>query len=161
MKPNLTWRSGIATVVLVALLASVGVAYAAIPSADGVIHACYNATSNPAGMLRVIDAEAGAKCAKNEKPLNFNQTGPQGPAGPAGPQGIPGKNGNTILSGTTAPTAALGVLDDFYLDTAALQLYGPKTNAECGCIAQGRKGRSGNRVEPFSRSVQTTYSGLV
>jgi hypothetical protein len=49
-----------------------------------VIHACYNASSNPSGSLRVIDAEAGAKCAKNEKPLDFNQTGPQGPQGPAG-----------------------------------------------------------------------------
>jgi hypothetical protein len=29
--------------------------------------------------LATKDAEAGAKCAKNERALNFNQTGPQGP----------------------------------------------------------------------------------
>jgi hypothetical protein len=55
MRPNFTSRGAIATVVLVALLASAGGVFAAIPSADGVIHACYNATSIPSDMLRVID----------------------------------------------------------------------------------------------------------
>src|SRR5215207_212308 len=99
MRLYLTHRGSIATVVFVALLATVGVGYAAIPSSDGVIHACYNASSNPSGQLRVIDAEAGAKCGKNEKPLDFNQTGPQGPAGPAGPQGLVGSAGPTGSQG--------------------------------------------------------------
>lgn len=55
------------------VLAAVGVGYAAIPSGDGVIHSCYNASSHPSGQLRVIDQEAGAKCSKNEKALAFNQ----------------------------------------------------------------------------------------
>jgi len=108
MIPNLTQRRGIATVVLVVLLASAGAAYAAIPSADGVIHACYNANSNPSGQLRVIDAEAGAKCAKNEKPLNFNQTGPQGPQGPAGPAGPAGPQGETGPAGPAGPAGPQG-----------------------------------------------------
>jgi len=109
MKLNLTRSGSIATVVLVALLASVGVAYAAIPSADGVIHACYNASSNPSGSVRVIDTEAGAKCAKNEKPLSFNQTGPagpQGPAGPAGPTGLTGPQGEPGPAGVSTATFA-------------------------------------------------------
>src|SRR6266545_410944 len=79
MRHKLTRRGSIAALALLGVLAAVGVAYAAIPSADGVIHSCYNASSNPSGQLRVIDAEAGGKCAKNEKALDFNQRGPQGP----------------------------------------------------------------------------------
>ncbi len=58
--------------------------------------------------------------------------GPQGPIGltgapgPAGIQGPAGTNGLTILNGTGAPAATLGVDGDFYLDTAASVLYGPK-----------------------------------
>jgi hypothetical protein len=55
--------------------------------------------------------------------------GPQGPAGPrglAGPQGPAGANGNTILNGTGPPHNTLGNDGDFYLDTAADVLYGPK-----------------------------------
>src|SRR5215216_4025194 len=108
MKPSLTRWSGIATLVLVALLATVGVGYAAIPSADGVIHSCYNASSNPSGSLRVIDAEAGAKCNKNEKSLAFNQTGPQGPKGDTGPQGPQGPTGATGATGPRGDTGATG-----------------------------------------------------
>lgn len=121
MKPNLTRKGSSAVVILVALLASVGVGYAAIPSADGVIHACYNANSNPSGMLRVIDTEAGAKCAKNEKPLNFNQTGPQGPQGPqglTGPQGPQGPVGPTGPQGPQGPAGPQGEPGTAGLSTA-------------------------------------------
>ena len=66
------------------LAASAGIAYATIPDAGGVIHACY---SNNAGAVRVIDATAQA-CKGSETALNWSQTGPQGPPGPPGPAGI-------------------------------------------------------------------------
>jgi len=59
-------------------------------------------------------------------------TGPQGPAGATGatgatgPQGNAGADGKTILSGAVAPTAGDGVDGDFFIDTVALQIYGPK-----------------------------------
>jgi hypothetical protein len=94
---------------LIALVVAVsGAAYAAIPSADGVIHSCYNASSNPSGQLRVIDAESGARCGKNEKALNFNQTGPQGPKGDTGPQGPQGPTGATGATGPQGETGATG-----------------------------------------------------
>jgi hypothetical protein len=108
MKLNLTWRGALATVVFSALVASVGVGYAAIPGIGGVIHACYNDKSNPSGMLRVIDAEAGAKCAKNEKSLIFNQTGPQGPVGPQGPAGPIGPQGPAGPQGEPGPAGPQG-----------------------------------------------------
>lgn len=74
-------------------LLAVGIGYAAIPAANGTISSCYNASSNPSGQLRVIDKDAGAKCGKNEKPLDFNQTGPKGDKGDTGEQGIQGIQG--------------------------------------------------------------------
>jgi integrin beta 8 len=41
--------------------------------------------------------------------------------------GTAGTNGKTILNGTTAPSAGLGVAGDFYINTATNTLYGPKT----------------------------------
>ncbi|HEY2014988.1 MAG TPA: collagen-like protein, partial [Bryobacteraceae bacterium] len=55
-------------------------------------------------------------------------TGPQGLIGPTGPQGQPGANGNTMLSGSAAPTAGVGANGDYYLNTTANCLYGPKAS---------------------------------
>ena len=95
MRGTFTHKGSIAALALVAVLAAAGVAYAAIPSADGVIHGCYL----PSGNLRVIDAQAGATCTSSEKSLNFNQTGPQGPKGDPGPTGAPGATGATGATG--------------------------------------------------------------
>jgi hypothetical protein len=62
----------------VALLVLGGVAYAAIPDANGVIHGC---RKNSGGALRVIDSEAGQTCSGSETALNWNQTGPAGISG--------------------------------------------------------------------------------
>ena len=40
-----------------------------------------------------------------------------------------GDGGNTILNGTGAPVSTLGRRGDFYIDTANMHLYGPKTTA--------------------------------
>ena len=65
----------------------------------------------------------------------FNFTIPRGDVGSTGatgPQGPSGTNGNTILSGVGAPSAATGVNGDFYLNTASSELYGPKTAGAWG-----------------------------
>ena len=64
--------------VAVAVAAVGGMAFAAIPTADDEIAGCYKA---PGGDLRVIDAEAGQACRRNEVALNWNRTGPPGPPG--------------------------------------------------------------------------------
>lgn len=43
-----------------------------------------------------------------------------------GGSGTPGADGKTILNGTSAPSNSLGTNGDFYIDTAAVKLYGPK-----------------------------------
>lgn len=54
-------------------------------------------------------------------------TGGTGPAGPAGPSGATAAT-NTIRSGAGAPSAAIGADGDFYIDTSANQIYGPKAS---------------------------------
>ena len=106
-------KNKLVVAVLTAGIAAVaaGVAYATIPDASGVIHSCYNASANPSGAVRVIDTATGATCSKNEKPLNFNQTGPQGPQGVQGiqgPKGDPGTNGTNGAPGTNGATGPAG-----------------------------------------------------
>ncbi len=49
-----------------------------------------------------------------------------GPAGGDGNDGAPGLDGRTVLSGSGAPTTE-GVDGDFYIDTTAWVVYGPKS----------------------------------
>jgi hypothetical protein len=100
MTSNLRRKATIGGIAALAVLAVVVIGYAAIPGSGGVISACYNLSTNPSGTLRVIDAQAGAKCAKNEKLLTFNQTGPQGPKGDPGTNGTNGTNGIDGTNGT-------------------------------------------------------------
>ncbi len=51
-----------------------------------------------------------------------------GPTGATGATGAAGTNGNTVLHGSGAPSNGLGVNGDFYIDTAANTIYGPKAS---------------------------------
>jgi hypothetical protein len=79
---------------------------AAIPSANGVIHGCYqfSPAGTSKGTLRVVDAARGETCRFDERPLSWNQTGP---AGPTGPQGATGTTGPTGAAGLAGPTSLL------------------------------------------------------
>jgi hypothetical protein len=52
--------------------------------------------------------------------LDLGITGPQGP------------RGNSLLSGVGEPTLSIGINGDFYIDTIANELYGPKTTGSWG-----------------------------
>ena len=85
--------------------------------------------SGPAASLTIQSAGA---------PGPEGPEGPEGPAGndgPAGPpgadgadgaDGAPGADGQTVLNGTGAPGSGLGADGDFYIDTGAWVIYGPK-----------------------------------
>ena len=71
-------------------------------------------------------------------PSGINLAGSTGPAGPAGPAGTSGGSGatgatgatgaagNSVLNGSGAPSGGTGSNGDFYIDTTANRLYGPK-----------------------------------
>lgn len=92
--------------VLLAIAASlgvVGIAAAAIPSADGTITGCFTTKT---GALRIIDASQ--QCARGEQRLTWNQTGPTGATGPVGPIGATGAAGPPGPIGEPGPTGASG-----------------------------------------------------
>jgi hypothetical protein len=51
-----------------------------------------------------------------------------GAPGTPGAPGPAGANGNTILNGIGPPASTLGNNGDFYIDTAAMAIYGPKAS---------------------------------
>ncbi|RQO70040.1 hypothetical protein DBR43_18535 [Pedobacter sp. KBW06] len=58
-----------------------------------------------------------------------------------------GTNGNTILSGNSSPSAAVGINGDFYLNLGNNSLYGPKTAGSWpanGILLVGPKGEKGD-----------------
>jgi hypothetical protein len=104
------------------VVASVGVAYAAIPnSGNGVINGCYEKKT---GILRVIDAQAGKSCLGFETPISWSQkgepgaagaagapgaVGPAGPTGPTGPRGLEGPQGPKGDKGDDGTDGAQGI----------------------------------------------------
>src|SRR2546430_3309774 len=107
LRSHLTYANVGVTLALV--LATTGFAVASIPGRAGVVSACYQRTS---GSLRVIDsAKRGSvgKCRKSEKPLSWNQQGPQGLQGGRGVQGLPGVQG---VQGSTGLNGGQGVKGD-------------------------------------------------
>lgn len=92
-----------------------GIAYAAIPDADGTYHGC---VQHARGALRVIDPATERCNANTETAITFaaqGAAGPPGPPGPAGPPGPPGADGEDgTFSGTfTSPNGqySLSVTD--------------------------------------------------
>lgn len=75
--------------------------------------------------------------------------GANGKDGKDGTNGTNGSNGNTILSGTSDPTAATGVNGDFYINRASLTLFGPKANGAwpAGASLRGNNGANATTTE--------------
>jgi hypothetical protein len=96
--------------------------------------------------------------------------GDAGPIGATGIQGSPGSNGvdgKTVLSDTGVPSNGLGTNGDFYLDTAASRLYGPKTSGAWGSGvtlvgATGSAGAAGpsNIITESSGPTDLTVGGI-
>ena len=108
MAGKFTPNRNLLAIALVAVLAAAGVGYAAIPSADGTVKACYATTNalllgipHSKGDLRAIDTNEA--CRSYEKPVSWSQRGPQGDTGAQGPQGIQGVKGDKGDPGAPAP----------------------------------------------------------
>jgi Collagen triple helix repeat (20 copies) len=88
--------------------------------------------------------------------------GPQGPKGDPGPQGQKGDtgaagpagaDGHSVLNGSGAPGSALGANGDFYLDTSADAIYGPKTDSGWG-NSTGLVGPQGATGDPGPQGLK-------
>jgi len=58
--------------------------------------------------------------------------GPTGPTGATGAAGAAGIAGKTVLNGSGVPSSALGTDGDFYIDTTATAIYGPRASGVWG-----------------------------
>ncbi len=87
-----------------------GVAVAAIPGADGVIHGCYVTKS---GALRVTDD---GQCRNGETALSWSQTGPKGEPGQPGQPGPPGEQG---------PPGPAGAGNEIWFESRAAEVIIP------------------------------------
>jgi hypothetical protein len=114
-----------------------GLAWASIPnSKTGVISACYKTGTPNQGALRVIDSQAGAKCASGEKALGWNQIGPRGPQGTPGSTGARGPSdlwnvfaGAKLPGFTQTNVAQLTLPAGRYLVSAHVSVTNFTTNA--------------------------------
>jgi len=78
--------------------------------------------------------------------------GAAGPQGPAGANGTNGANGKTVLNGSVAPSAGIGTDGDFYIDTVASKIYGPKAGGAwpAGVSLKGTNGTNGTNGSPWT-----------
>ena len=149
-----------------------GVAYAATSGPSGTAHNAGSgriyACVTP--RFRTLNLTgAAARCPDGEPKISWNAAGPRGPRGARGPQGRQGArpagatgsagpagaagstgapgpagaNGTRVLNGGGAPSSTLGANGDFYVDTSAHALYGPKTTPGGGARSRswGHKAR--------------------
>jgi Collagen triple helix repeat (20 copies) len=76
----------------------------------------------------------------------MGSSGSKAPEGiSVGPPGERGENGNSVRSGAGVPSNELGVNGDYYVNTAAHTIYGPKTGGSWGSATSlvGEKGATG------------------
>jgi hypothetical protein len=112
--------------------------------------------TGPVGPTGPQGAKGDAGAAGPQGPIGLSgpagakgNTGATGPQGPQGLTGAAGVNGKSVLNGSAAPLSSAGNLGDFYVDTTAKLIYGPKTGSGWGTGvslvgSQGLKGDTGN-----------------
>lgn len=93
------------------------------------------------------------------------------PEGPQGPAGADGADGLTVLNGAGAPGAGVGIDGDFYIDTTAKAIYGPKAAGAWGAGtsmigpqgpagAQGPQGIQGDQGPAGADGAGSTWDDL-
>lgn len=95
--------------------------------------------------------------AYNDLPYLAASAGIPGPAGPTGPAGA---DGRTVLNGSGAPSSGTGADGDFYIDTTADAIYGPKTAGAWGSPTSliGPAGAAGSQGPAGSDATATPLS---
>ena len=132
--------AGVGAIVGTATAATNPVTYAACESSFG-------------GILYHVTANGTPYCFRRDRTISW---------GEQGPPGLPGTNGSTVLNGTGAPASSTGQPGDFYLDTAADTLYGPKTTTgwpSTGTSLVGKPGPQGPTGPAGAGATYTTASG--
>jgi hypothetical protein len=84
--------------------------------------------------------------------------GPPGNDGADGSDGSDGADGRTIHNGSGTPDPSLGIDNDFYINTSAFTIYGPKTSGTWGSPAS-LKGNTGDTGATGATGPSTGAAG--
>src|SRR5690242_1182955 len=71
---------GLGLVIGIVVAGGVGVAYAAIPDAGGVVHACYQNVSSPNKPVKLLNTSQRTTCPSGWSAVSWNQAGQPGTA---------------------------------------------------------------------------------
>jgi uncharacterized protein (TIGR02145 family) len=116
------------------------------------------ATAGPQGPIGPIGPQGPQGTQGVAGPAGTQGTaGATGPQGAQGPAGVAGLNGKTILSGTANPTAGLGTIGDFYLNTSTNTLFGPKTSGTWPATGTSLTGPAGPGYSNGTTTNQIMY----
>ena len=118
---------------------------AAIPDADGIYYACYNAGD---GSVRFVQSMASLCPRSFLGPVKWNQSGAQGPKGDTGAQGVPGVQGQAGLDGTSITASEFGTTDPScgFMGGFAIWQHTPgavPADTKLGLVCNGPKGDRG------------------
>jgi hypothetical protein len=145
-------RLAIATAAIFAVAG--GIAYAAIPDAGGVYHACLSKN----GSLRIVDPNTD-QCRANETAITFNQKGEKGDPGSPGTNGTngtdgtdgapgwPGADGKDGTNGTNGVSPTVAQLDP---GNPHCLNGGVAITDAAGTTAYACSGQNGTNGQPFS-----------
>jgi hypothetical protein len=97
--------------------------------------------------------------------ISWQYLAQRGADGADGADGAAGVDGKTVLNGAGAPGAGLGVNGDFYIDTTASALYGPKAGGAWGAGtnligADGANGTNGTNGLTILNGAGAPGAGL-
>jgi hypothetical protein len=124
--------------VVAALAVGGGVAYAAIPDAGKVYHACM---LKGIGTIRMIDTEKQQRCSALESEITWNQRGEQGGPGAAGSPGADG----------ASPTVTQLAAGDAHCAAGGAAITDAKGATAYVCSGQnGQNGKDGKDGAPFA-----------
>lgn len=161
--------SSTSTLALLAGGTAAGAVIAGPVDSSGVIYGCYTAKA-VTGSHAVVLQDAGTACPSGTTAIQWNQQGPNGPAGPpgpAGPQGATGpagpagSDGKTVLNGAGPPASTAGDNGDFYIDTAADILYGPKASGTWPATGTSLIGPAGPQGPPGPAGSAASLDAMI
>jgi hypothetical protein len=95
----------VGTVLGAMVATAVGIAYAAIPDSNGVVHACYQNVTSANKPVKLLNTSQKTTCPSGWVALSWTQKGTQGPPGPVGSSIVLRARASTI---TVSPTGGQG-----------------------------------------------------
>ena len=147
-------KSLVAVAVVVVGVGAAGIAYAAIPGADGTVQGCYTKLG---GILRVVDSSS--QCKNFETPISWSQKGQKGDPGTNGINGLNGAPGSNGVNGAPGISPTVAQLSPGDANCPAGGAAITDSTGSTAYVCSGQNGQAGANGQPFSGTF-TSPNGL-